>query len=137
LLDKIKDLTKKKPIFDDLPGQLQDFFVDEVKQQRRRDFNESASHIERLSQEELIEPYITDIRRSRPIISRALQKAHIVYSNYIKMRDDLAYLSYYRRRISYSNNTLLECNAIKKKTTKKGYNDIDDSHKPLNEEIDD
>jgi cellulose synthase/poly-beta-1,6-N-acetylglucosamine synthase-like glycosyltransferase len=61
----------------------------------------------------------------------------MLYSNYIRARDDLAYLSYFRRKITFNKEILEECGIKKKEKKDKLLTDPDDSHKKLNEENDD
>jgi hypothetical protein len=65
-------LKKGKPIFDDLPNKLRPFFMNEARQQRKKEYSMSDDEVKQLSDDRLIEEYATDIRRAKPLIIKCL-----------------------------------------------------------------
>ena len=49
----------------------------------------------------LIEEYINDIKKMRPLIAKTLQEAKRYCSNYFTAKEDLAYLSYFRKNVEF------------------------------------
>ena len=98
----VNSLKKKKPHYDDLNRQLQEFFLDEAKEQRKKDYGETDEDIQKLKSEVIIEDYINDTRRARPMITKALQKAAGYCTSYLDSKDDLAYLAYFRKKVHFS-----------------------------------
>lgn len=41
MLQKIKELMKKKPLYDDLSAKLQPFFLEEAREERKKEYAES------------------------------------------------------------------------------------------------
>ena len=101
ITNKLKN-SRKKLHYDDLNRQLQGFFLEEAKKQRKKDYGETDQDIDQLKTEMIIDQYISDVRRSRPMIANAVQKASEFCRNYLDNKDDLAYLSCFRKKIPFS-----------------------------------
>lgn len=82
MANKLKS-SKKKPHYDDLNRQLQTFFLEEAKKQHKKDYGETDEQIQQLKTQSIIEEYISDVRRARPMIANALQKATEYCKNYL------------------------------------------------------
>ena len=50
----------------------------------------------------IVDEYANDARKCRPIITRALQKATEYCQKYLDKKEDLAYLSYFRKKVNFT-----------------------------------
>ena len=71
--DTVKELNKKRALYHDLPPKAQEYFIEQAKRQRRKDYSESEEEVNKISTEVLLEEYASDINTSRPLVAKALQ----------------------------------------------------------------
>lgn len=67
-----------------------------------------CSQIKLVSEEKILAEYINDLIKSKPLIVKALQLCEDYCKEYIKSREDLAYIASYRRKIRFSRNFIQE-----------------------------
>lgn len=71
--DTVKELNKKRALYHDLPPKAQEYFIEQAKRQRRKDYSESEEEVNKIATEVLLEEYASDINTSRPLVAKALQ----------------------------------------------------------------
>ena len=79
---KVKEfLLKKNVIFDHLTSRMKQFFLEEARKERKRETGMSDSALKELKEEDFAD-YINDFKRSKPLITKAIQEANVFCSNY-------------------------------------------------------
>ena len=128
LSNTVKELNTKKALYHDLPPKSQEYFIEQAKRQRRKDYSESHEDVNKLSTEVLLEEYATDINQARPLVAKALQQTAEFCSSYFSNKEDLSYVSFFRKKVYYDYDTLVNAkhNIADKKEVQ--------SHHILNEE---
>jgi cellulose synthase/poly-beta-1,6-N-acetylglucosamine synthase-like glycosyltransferase len=122
LYANIQTLKKGKPIFDDLPNKLRPFFMNEAREQRKKEYSMSDDEVKQLSDDRLIEEYASDVRRAKPLIIKCLQEGERYCTEYVSSREDLAYLGCFRHKIKLNYQGAL-CHKEKRHRNKE-YTDI-------------
>ena len=103
LMGKIEKMERVKPLFDDLPAKLRDIFMEVARNQYMAEMNLSPEdeEVKKLTNQRLEEEYANDLTKVRPLIIRTLQEGKRYCKEYIRSREDLAYLVAYRQKIKH------------------------------------
>lgn len=101
LLNTIKKLKKERPLYDDLPNKLRPFFINEAKEEYKKEYAATDDEIKDFSEEKLLDEYGTNIKKIRPLIIRTLNEGERYCYEYINSREDLAYLANFRMKVRH------------------------------------
>ena len=95
-------LKKKTILYEDLTEIMKEFFLEEAKKIRKRDYNSSDEEVNQLAPNVILDDYIYDLNKMKPVAAVALQETKRFCERYMMVKEDLAYLSYFRRNIEFS-----------------------------------